>query len=93
MRGGEITGNTATGYGWITSGGVFVIENGGVFLMHDGVIAGNTAVNNDGDLASGGGVDVGSHDGNNAIFRMSGEIIHGDDAPGGLETCLPGIGH
>ena len=35
-------------------------------------------------------MDVGSWDGNDGIFRMSGGIIHGDDAPGGLGNMSSG---
>jgi hypothetical protein len=70
MRGGTISGNTAT-YG----GGVFI--GTGTFIMSGGVISGNTASNGDG-----GGVSVGGA----TFIKQSGGTIYGSNADNALKN-------
>jgi len=86
MRGGRIFGNNAfSSADWSVGGGVFVQ---GTFNMHDGEISGNT-VSSTAAWSSGGGVFVDSYrDG--GTFLITGGIIHGSNAEGGLGNVAAG---
>jgi hypothetical protein len=74
LKSGKITGNTHTGNGGLSGGGVKVRE-GGTFIMEGGEISGNTAqiIN-----AGGGAGGVAVED--DATFTMSGGTISGNTA-------------
>ena len=78
MKGGTISGNTATRTDGFGGGGVFISENRinrDEFTILDGEISNNTAIR------SGGGVYMGGND--DVVFRMEGGVISGNTADDG----------